>query len=191
MASSIDICNLALVAVGEDPIASLSDGSAAATTCQVLYDRSRRSLLESHPWNFARGVATLGVSSEDPVYGFEYCYVIPTDCLRPIELTNTVTRDGKAKQSTFRIVGRRLMTNVESAKLAYTSDEKDPNKYNEKFIEALAYKMAAFLAGKLSGNSDFQKNMLTLYEESLAKAKTMDAGTNRMQEEQTIISVRN
>jgi len=189
VASATDICNLALLYVGEEAI-SLADNSATASACNLAYVRSRRALLASHPWNFARKVTTLAETTDDPAYGFTYCYALPTGCLRPLELTNTMLRDGKPLRAAFKVVGRTLLTDVEGAKLAYTADETDVNRFSESFMEALAWKMAPLLAGKLSGNANLQKNTLSMFQQALAEAKALDASINRGSEPQTILSVR-
>jgi len=198
MSSQVGICKLALGHIGSRAITSLSEGSEEAEACNVYYDQARRATLAAHPWDFARKVVALAASAADPEYGFTYRYALPTDCLRPVELTNLAGigaspfggRADGVRRVAFKIMGRDLLTNMENARLAYTRDEEDPNVFSVLFIEALSYRLAAFLAGKLAESSGFQKNMLAMFQQILPQAQGVDAATSRTDERPNVVSVR-
>lgn len=205
MASKVGICNLALSHIGQRSISAINESSAEAAACRQFYDRDRRAVLRAHPWNFALRVVTLAASVEDPEYGYTYRYKLPTDCLRPVELTNLaemsadpvlqLTDANRARKlaeasAAFKLMGKDLLTNVEGAKLAYVKDETDPNQFDELFLEALSFRIAADLAGVLPESPDWQKNMIEMYERSLASARAVDAAETRQSEAQTMVSVR-
>lgn len=51
--SDVEICNSALQKLGAEDITSLSDNTRRAQLCNRQYNKIRKKLLRSHPWNFA------------------------------------------------------------------------------------------------------------------------------------------
>jgi hypothetical protein len=51
--NSIDLCNIALLTLGIDPIQSLEDPTPQAIYLKVLYPWTKNRLLTGHPWSFA------------------------------------------------------------------------------------------------------------------------------------------
>ena len=56
---AVDVCNLALIALGQQTITALSDENENARRCNKVYEPVRNALMESHPWNFAIKRSTL------------------------------------------------------------------------------------------------------------------------------------
>ena len=52
-ASAVEICNKALLQLGEEPITLLTDNNKRAEKCNLIYDDIRDSLVSMHPWKFA------------------------------------------------------------------------------------------------------------------------------------------
>jgi hypothetical protein len=210
MASKVSICNLALSRVGHGrSLSSFDELTAEGNYARQFYDVDRMELLRKHPWNFAVRVVALAASDDDPVYGYLYRYQLPSDCIRPLELTNlanvttavtAITGAGELYQIStskadnpqvaYRIVGRELMTNMENAKLAYVSDEENPNNFSDSFIAALTYRLAADFAAVIVRNANMQQSMLKLYLSEMMDAKGIDASENKAADEDTILSVR-
>lgn len=209
MPSKVEICNLALARVGHRTIANFDEVSAEGNYCRQFYDIDRREVLRVHPWNFSVKVAAMAQSTEDPVYGYLYRYQLPSDCIRPLELTNLATvstastavnSSGEVYQLTtsiaqvpqvaYKIVGRELMTNMEDAKLAYVSDETNTIIFSETFVNALAFRLAADFAAVIVKNAAMQKNMVQMYQMALLDAKGVDASENKDATAETVLSVR-
>ena len=53
MLTKIDLCSMALLKLGEAPIQSLTDDTAAARLSRTLFDPVIDALLASHVWRFA------------------------------------------------------------------------------------------------------------------------------------------
>lgn len=53
-ADETEICNLALGHLGEAPIDSLEEDTAAGRACALYYEQTRDAVLRSHRWNFAQ-----------------------------------------------------------------------------------------------------------------------------------------
>ncbi|KKN01516.1 hypothetical protein LCGC14_1127040 [marine sediment metagenome] len=52
-ASVVEICNKALLELGEESITLLTDNNKRAEKCNLVYDDIRDSLMSMHPWKFA------------------------------------------------------------------------------------------------------------------------------------------
>lgn len=63
----VDICNQALIALGQSTIDTLDDENENARRCDAVHDTIRNDLLVKHPWNFAIKRATLvEITKSDP-----------------------------------------------------------------------------------------------------------------------------
>lgn len=116
--SDTDICNMALIKLGAQPITGLdTDTSEQAVMCNAVYKIARDAALRSHPWNFARVWAPLTTLAQqplsllikpDPHFQGEIIYTgsyeIPADCVR-------VFRASPFNYN-FRIVGKALYTDA-------------------------------------------------------------------------------
>ena len=83
--NAVDICNSALIKLGAGRITSLSDDSKAGKLCNEQYDKIRKQLLRSHPWNFAIRRKALTKTANTPAYKYSSEFLLPTDCLRVLE----------------------------------------------------------------------------------------------------------
>src|SRR5271169_6097750 len=88
MASSVDICNLALSILGKPSISNLTDNSNAARVLNIEYDMIRRGLLEGPGiWRFSVERASLPALSTVPISGpFTTMYALPSDYIRALQV---------------------------------------------------------------------------------------------------------
>ncbi len=167
MSSEVEICNRALVKLGEKTILSLEDDSKPARTMNLLYVPTRDYVLRSHPWNFAIKRVELARNSADPVYDYAYSYKLPSDCLRVI-IPNR-------EQWEYAIEGNNLVSDYPDALLKYVAQITDTNLFDVSFEEALACKLAAESAVTLTDNDARHKAMVQLYALAITQARTDDA----------------
>lgn len=174
--SIIKICNLALTRIGAQTIASLTEGSAAAVHCKLLYAPQRDALLRMVPWRFATERQALAALTEDPPPQWTYVYQLPSDFLaaRYIEPPGGVPWSSDASGLTqspivslpsiptpkFEVWGRKLMTHQPDAALVYTARAEDPTQFDPLFVEALSYKLAAELVMPLQSDRDTRNLMM-------------------------------
>lgn len=192
--SVIDICNVALLRLGHDEITSLSEKSKEARYCSRLYDKCRREMLRSHPWNWAERFATLSLL-ELTATDYDYVYALPADCMRVIQIVNPLRyinstapsmRIDPAPQIAYELrhyadVGKVLVTGQADAELRYVADVTDPNQFDDQFRDALSHRLAAEMAVPLAGKPSIQKTELQLYALILAEGKQIDASESRTQ----------
>jgi len=169
MASEVQICNVALSRLGEDPIISLTEDSKAGRACNLVFTDIRDSLLRAHPWNFAVARASLAQLTTTPVYGFNYEYQLPTDCLKVLKT------DPEGDDIDFKIEGRKLLTDEATINILYISRVTDPVQYDPIFMEVFSAKLAAELAVSLTDSITLADFLHQKYEKVLSEARGMDA----------------
>lgn len=142
--SIVSICNIALVALGADPITSLTDAKKTATLCAMRYDDTRRSILRSNPWNCNTTRAQLAADPTAPAFGFGNRYRLPPDFMRMLDLPDN-------EEAEWVIEGNYLLTD-ETAPLnvLYGRDLQDPTLFDPLLVQCIAYALALELAQPLA-----------------------------------------
>ena len=168
---SVTICNLALMKVGIPPITSFDDENNNAKLCKTFFPVLRDRVLRDHDWSFAvayHDLQALAETSPEPD--------LPTVCALPGDVIRVLSLDGGRP---YRRVGARILVSELPATLVYIRRVEDPELFDETFVEALQYLLAAEIG--LSGTRDPQLvNMLRQeYERNLAVARSIDSQENR------------
>jgi len=177
MISSVDICNLALTKLGQDTIVALTQESETARRCNILYDRVRDQVLREHTWSFATKIEALAELANESVLGWEYLYLMPSNCLRVIKVydegdTDTNNYDKLLSPDTNTHV---IATNLYQAYMKYIKKIEDPNLFDTLFINAFVAKLAAELSLVITGNSSLMASFIQEYNAFIAQAKAIDA----------------
>lgn len=170
MASTTDICNMALSHVGADTaVTSISppDGSVEAGHCARFYPIARAEMLEDHTWTWSKARAALAETTNASAI-WAYAYALPSDCLSPVRVLQqsilfdfltqpfpTLVTADELEQWTergsadFEVEGQVLYTHEPDAVLLYTRDIADTTKFSMKSVVALSYLLASYLAGPI------------------------------------------
>lgn len=176
------ICNQALVKLGVPRILSLSDATQPARYCNEIYAITRDEVLRSHDWNFARKRAVLSELADEPLFGWDHQYELPSDCLRVRQL-NSFEED-EARPS-WEVEAGRILTDEETASIIYTFRQEDSELYDPLFIEALSLKLAAKLCTPLTGSRSQSADLIKEYEALASpKAARNDSGEGRTKRKQ-------
>lgn len=177
--TNTDICNLALSYLNKGRITSLDENTEESKQCQMHYDHCRRRLLRSYTWGFAKSQVKLALRA-DNVMGWDYTYSYPADCLavRYVFAAENA-RMKETERDEFEVVNLQglaaVACDVEEAYAEYTRDEKNPQKFSEEFIEALARLLAADMAMVLTGSANMQQMNYQLMQACMQEAKTQNA----------------
>jgi hypothetical protein len=184
MASQISICNKALLRVGQAPIQSINEQSTEAAYCRQFFDDARKATLRGHAWSFATKVAQLAELSEETSYRYEHVYQKPADCLRVIEVLPDGTVYPDYEKVEFEALGQTIQTDESTAWLKYVYNETDTARFDDLFVEALSYRLAADLAMPLSRDANYVGAMMNMFKQTLSEARTVDgrSGGNRVLE---------
>jgi hypothetical protein len=170
--SVIQICNNALLDLGEDAIMSLGDEGKAAGLCNHRWPAVRDAVLRAHPWNCAMAQAELAAATTAPLWKWEFKYVLPVDFLRIIQIVGT---DGNQVRD-WEIQGGIVLCNENAPiYISYVRRETDPRKYDALLDEALAARLAATLAYPLTGSTSLAQACWNVYQDKLGEARGVDA----------------
>lgn len=172
MASSVSICNSALIKIGAKTITSLTDGGKNATACNEQYSKKRDELLRAHNWNFATARQKIAQLTSTPAFEFDYEYQLPSDNLKVRSAYDNTDGTGNI---VYKIEGRKLLTSVEDVYLKYTQQVTDVNDMPPDFREALSYLLAADLAISIANSKSLKEQMGDGFRAMLRKARSTDA----------------
>lgn len=174
MATATDICNMALVKIGEKRITS--QGFATPTnererTCNEQYDRLRDGELRKNIWNFAVKRAALTADVTAPA-GDDYStrYALPADFIRYIEI---------AEDEDHQIEDGYILSNVsDGITLRYVYRNTTVNAWDPLFRDALACRIAIELCDRLTQNRGKRQEVIGEYTSFMASAANVDAIEN-------------
>lgn len=169
--SKVSICNAALTALGAGLITSLTENSESARACNARLDDMVDEVIRAHAWGCAVAQTELAQNIAAPIFGFSYSYALPTSpyCLRVLKLSE------EDSGYVWRITGRNLETDSETANIDYLKRITDVTEMDADLTEAIAARLAAEVAYRLTGNSAIRDMMWKVYASKINEAKDMDA----------------
>ena len=177
MVAAVDICNLGLVKIGTEPIASLGDNNKAAKLCNRIYERVKNAELRAYAWNFAKARKSIPASTETPAFEFAFKYPMPTDLLRLLP-----DRD----VDDWTIEGRFILTNDASPlQIKYIRKVTDENEFDEMFIDHLSNRIARDAAEPLTQSNSKVATAEAKYKASQKEARKMNSFENLPKEPPT------
>ncbi len=165
-ASIVEILSSALVELGEDRITSADQNTERARIASEVFETERDALLEEHPWKFATTRAELARLAEIPAFEFAFAFALPTDCLHVMDTW---------PETHCRIEGGRLLAHEPAMAVRYVRRVTGAAAMPPTFRAALAARIAAKVAKKITGSSAEKERMLELYAQRLKTAKSRDA----------------
>jgi len=176
MGGKVDICNLALSALGEHNfIQSLMEGSAQANHCKQHYASALGATLEDFDWPFARKTAGLAKTGEPPM-DWQYQYAYPADGLKCRSL---VTADRRERKLPWQIglneagTAKVIHTDVDNAIMRYTRRLEDEALFPPSFVTSFSMRLAWVLAMPITRERKIMEAMWKSYLQSLSQAKAI------------------
>lgn len=170
MASAIDICNLALAHLGEEPNVSSIDppeGSAHAEKCKRFYPIARDVALEMRNWSFAMARVALAELTNDSA-AWAYKYSLPADCLRAVSVLSEGVTDENQGSEDYVIEGQYLYTNAPEATLRYLFKITDTTKFSPLFVNAVSWLLASYLAGAVCEDKSVKNWCMEMFDRELS-----------------------
>lgn len=167
MVSEVDICNAALIKLGnENTISAIGQNGREGEVCELMYPQVRDRLLASHPWNFAIGRSTLVADTITPSFEFNYQYYLPGDYLRGLGLYDS--------QERWKIESGKLLTDETTVQLLYIRKITNTGKYPALFSEALSSTLAGEIAEVITGSTRKAQLFTDEGEKKFREAKRRD-----------------
>lgn len=174
--TEVSICSNALTKLGESTITSLTDNSTAARTCNLLYGPTRDSVLRAHPWNFALKRAALAADATAPVWGYDYAYQLPSDCLRVIQTDADDT-------DPFKVEGRQILTDATAPlNILYVRRVEETPDFDSLFVDALTARMVFEMANPITAKRRYAEEAMAEYLSKLRDARTADGMEGTMEQ---------
>lgn len=157
MLTKIDLCSMALLKLGENPIQSLSDDTVAAKLGRTLIDFVIDTLLAMHPWKFACCEYTI-LKDENGNLN------IPSDVLRVIK-------------TDARIIENKIISDSDSVKIIAIR-RMLPDSFPSYFSSVVSTKLAMEFCIPLTSDQSVFRTLVALYESELQTAKFIDSTTS-------------
>lgn len=178
MASSTEICNLALSHLGNTKrIANLdTEQSQEASLFRVFYETTRDLVLNEYEWPFATKMAALALIEEEPNDEWTYSYRYPSDCLKFMRILSGNRADTNSSRVPYKIShdasGKIVYSDYEEAECEYIASITDTSYFSPDFIMALSFRLAAYAAPSLTGGDPFKlgERAMKMYQLELSKA---------------------
>lgn len=147
--TKVGFCNEALLLIGSQPIASLTEGTDKATICSLLYERCAGALLTKRVWNFTREKVQLARLVDAPVNKWKYAYQLPSGrILAPWKVYDSLST-GVNPRTEFEIFGDKLYCDYAVVVVDYQVEpavDKFPLPFTDLLINALAARFAPIIS---------------------------------------------
>lgn len=150
--SDVDICNLALLRLGQDKITALTGTDNRSVACNEFYDQSRQEVLVmSRPgWNCAKKRAILSADSSEPHFDYDAKFRIPTDCLRVLYISDS---NGNPIRVSWERREDYILLNDTDCYIVYIFNLENVDKMTPLLKRAIALKLAEYLCMRLKQSS--------------------------------------
>ena len=157
MLTKIDLCSMALLKLGEKPIQSLSEDTAAAKLGRTFIDVVIDTLLSMHPWRFA-------CRKYDLTANIDGTFDIPSDVLRIVKTNG-------------RIMENKIVSQEQKATIIAIVRVPAEN-FPSYFASLVATKLAMEFCMPITSDQTVFRTLAALYETELQTAKFIDSTTS-------------
>ena len=167
----VALCNLALSALGDDTISTLTDASTLAELCSTNFDAVRDAVLGERAWRFATVRRQLAADATAPAWGAAHRYALPKTVIQVLEAS-----DGTHPLPDWRREGGFVLTD-QAGPIYIRSVEQieDVSLWPPGFCQAVAARLAAVLAVPVTESRPLAEQLWKLYRMRLSEAGTADA----------------
>ena len=166
---TVSISCLALAHIGMKPITSMSGTDPSSLACTRYFEPCRNEVFRDFKWPFALFKGTLSTATEldsDDIIDWTYFYYYPSSAAMVWNVYNEATTATKDEQD-YEIIywyafetlsashARQVIcTDLSDAYVEYTYKVQDPARWDDKFVMAFSYRLAAAIAKELTGDDD-------------------------------------
>ena len=154
MVTKQDLCSMALLKLGEQPLTSINADTASAQLARTLYDTTIDSLISTHPWHFASKNFEIEKNENDE-------FIIPSNVLRILRC------DGH-------IIGNKIISKSQRVKIL-ALQRVEPEFFPSYFVSLAATKLAIEFCVPLTGNQQMLRILINLYDAEYQNAKFIDS----------------
>jgi len=190
LASIVEICNMGLALIGDQPIEALTDSNDRAVVAKLFYSDTKDAVLRAHPWGFALVSVALAEAAGNPVFakwGYHFTLPVVPKCLRVLEV-----EENYPGQIPYSIEGGKLLANDSAITILYIAQITDTGLFDALFTDALAARLAMAFAMVLTKQKTLVELAAKVYDMKIGEARTVDGLESTKKEiyNDTLISVR-
>lgn len=181
--SSTEIVNLSFDLLSIGTVSNIvTPSSPTEAMAARWYNHKRKSILRSHPWNFASKRAILSASSTAPAFGYAAAFPVPGDFLRLNSIQDGSGQDLPSGSYSFENVGsqRCILTAAggASARLRYVYDITDVALFDPLFVDLFVIELALAFAYKSTESNGNVQRIAELRKEAERISKAIDGQEN-------------
>lgn len=168
MATELQIVNMALRMLGDDPLTQAEYDSQLlrrATLAAQYLPTTRDVLVSSYPWNFATVRTTLTADVLTPDWGYDYRFAVPALCLRVLEVNGDTNFEREASY---------LLSDETTLEIKYLEQILDYTLFPPWFAATLAAALAIDMCQADTGRTDILKTVEEIYAMRIQRAQGFD-----------------
>lgn len=181
MASQLSTANWALDLIGDKRLSALSDDNERAEQISEAWDDIRDVALRRAAWKFSLVRAYLESPDTDaPVWGFDYQFTLPGDCLRVIEVGTTyvgvdLNDYRQSDNAEFRIEGAapgKLLTSLwdEDVPIRYVKRVTNVGEWDVTFAKLVAADLAERINPRITESEAIQQRLMAWRQSAMTEA---------------------
>lgn len=161
MASLVELCNLALTRLGQEPVVDLTN-TTNGKRCNRVWPMVRDEVLRADDWRFALARKKVAALSTAPVSTFNYEYPMPSGFIRLVAIQT---------RQPWSFEGGSILSNEESPlSILYVQQMTDPSDYPADVFSLMAWRLAIELSGMLTTTMTDVQNLQSAYLRALSQA---------------------
>lgn len=156
-------------------ITSLDDPTPLGRFMSREFGFVRDEILESYPWHIAKDRVLL-TAVQTPPFGWQYQYVLPTDCLRA--LPPNAGGNWNGDPIPYEVESGKLLCNyAPPLPLIFIRRETNVAKWTALMARAFAAKMAMYAAQRVTGKIQYFDKCRQAYGDAMGEARLVDSLT--------------
>jgi hypothetical protein len=172
--TKIQIWNMALDILREQPLSSTTDNDPAAKWLSRNYDQQRDYLLERSLWKFALARASIAADSVAPAFGWAYRYLMPNDLVRLIPPTYNGVWMGTPIP--YEKDGDYLLCNVGGPlNIRYVKRVTNEGLFTNSFVQLLSLRLARSMSHWMTGKQSMTQMVDAMLKEAWNETREMEA----------------
>lgn len=182
VASKVEVANLALTKLGDDPILLLTDDTKPARTLNRIFDLVADAEMQANWWKFTVKRTELSALAVAPAWGYQNQYPLPADYLGLVQVNEFYCRVSSRERQPWSVEAGRLLTDMPAPlKLRYIS-RAAVSAWHPLFVDAFACKLAMEACETLTQSDSKFQRLAKMYEVAIGRAHQMDAIENPPEE---------
>ncbi len=166
--SAATICSNALMMLGDNAIASLTEDSDRARLANALWEPVRDMVLRGHPWNCAVKRVSLGPDATAPAFDYTHAFTLPSDWLR----TLSVGEEGERPE--YRIESGKVLMRQNVCLLRYIWRNDQPATWDSMLVWAMTSCMRSVFAYGITQSTSLEQLVEQVLRDVLRQARAVD-----------------